>query len=489
MAFVRRLHSPVAADHVSHCLGAAYKQASCEYDDSPGSPGIEPLRLLQSLRGWTPTKSKNNYALLQQEVAEASDDDREPCSPPSAKLSQRQSLESAFHEYLARGQKIAGNGDVVEYWAFEADTYSIGILAILKRGLLNSLPQLALALITPVIQTMVLFLVFENLINERFEDPDEREGLMKGWLVPLICFLLMSLELSNEALEGIWKVTFTMRAFGGVYRLPGGPAWVAMVLGFLQFLIAALTVGCSMLVVSQQRSCLEAFTNFVALTFLTEVDNILISSRTVRNFIPMEHEIEVRHAAKSQGREAREEPEGVAWSLRMALCSSGLVLLGVFLSKHILDLAARALDEDEEPRDMAMESAWVCSGLVLINIVMLIGSRMFSTLACAKFISLFCVLYLTADLAILYHTHSRITPSLFPMVPFWFAMLASASGNACSKNPFIFLRCPFSSPLLVWSMLALAVFQVAAMYHFGTQAAAMYRFSAFYTQMSPYTTK
>jgi len=347
---------------------------------------------------------------------------------------------------------------VEETWEFEADAYAIAIVALLKKGLPDAGFQLGLALFTPIVQTLVLLMVFENLVTAERETGD---GNGVNVYVAVICFLLMALQLSNEALEGMWKVCFCMRAFGGVYADLKGPRWLALVLGFLQFTLAVFTVGCSMLVVSEQKTALDAFMNFVALAFLTEIDNLLISSKTLRSALEIDAQITVRQVTKG-GQDA-----STPWTLRLAICCNLLVMMGTCINKQAVEIAANASGETPELTDRLLEALSAFATLLVLDLVMWVGSRLVRTMTCAALVAVSCVLLVAVSMAVLYSTHRRLAPLVVIMVAFWFSMVALTSGNAVAMNPFPYLRCPVSTPLHVWAMLVLAVLMVQSVRRFG----------------------
>mmetsp|Transcript_104126 Transcript_104126/g.324663 ORF Transcript_104126/g.324663 Transcript_104126/m.324663 type:complete len:421 (+) Transcript_104126:54-1316(+) len=386
---------------------------------------------------------------------------QEDTAPENPMKGMPKQLQALFEEVLnpAQYQSLA-DGSVEETWEFEADTYAVAIIAIVKEGLPSALPQLGLALFTPVIQTTILFIVFENLVATPGTSGDASDGV-EGEVI-FICFLLMALQLSNEALEGMWKVCFCMRCFGDVYSGLKGPAWVTLVLAYMQFTLAVFTVGCSMLVVTEQTSAIDAFMNFVALAFLTETDNLLISCRTVRNFIGIDSEIKVLHARKGG------QDESTPWTPRMAVCCNVLLAVGIGIYKQATDIATAALGHPPDPFHRVWEVVSIAVALLVLNSAMWFGSRLIGTMRCATVLSFSCMTFVIVDQLFLYKRHYRMTPALLPAVPFWFGMLAQTSGNSVVKNPFIYLRCPFSTPSLVWAMLVVAVFYIYSLHAFDT---------------------
>merc|ERR1719195_307548 len=81
--------------------------------------------------------------------------------------------------------------------------------------------------------------------------------------------------------------------YSGVYQRA---CIVGVCLGFFQLTMPCYIVGLSMQLVLGADTVLDAFMNYVALIFITEIDNSVIANRVVRKLFVMSSEIHVRYA-------------------------------------------------------------------------------------------------------------------------------------------------------------------------------------------------
>merc|ERR1712083_1237438 len=77
-----------------------------------------------------------------------------------------------------------------------------------------------------------------------------------------------------------------MRVAAGFYEdVHCSSMWVGIVLGLLQTLMAGAAMAINMRLVSTAEAVLDAFLNFIALSFLTDVDNIVMDSKVVKGML------------------------------------------------------------------------------------------------------------------------------------------------------------------------------------------------------------
>mmetsp|Transcript_4933 Transcript_4933/g.6353 ORF Transcript_4933/g.6353 Transcript_4933/m.6353 type:complete len:293 (-) Transcript_4933:223-1101(-) len=283
--------------------------------------------------------------------------------------------------------------------------------------------------------------------------------------VRLICFFLMALQVSNEALEAFQKIVFCLRALTGVYVDVKGTPGPGVFLGFLQFGMSFGTVGLSMLVVSQQTTALDAFMNFVALAFLTEVDNILMSSRTVQNFVQVE-KTEIIAVIKPTAFEGAEKRP---WTPRLMCCANMMMIMPMTIGCTVVWLTTQ---RSEDPEDVLTFMERLPSALLLwaaLDLIMWFGSQKFGAVDCAVFVAFVCSALDLVDKVHLYTSYRRLFSPPVLLVPMWFQYAASVTAIAAQKDPASLLSCPFRTPLLVWSMLGQSVFFFDSLHRFGAE--------------------
>jgi len=375
---------------------------------------------------------------------------------------------------------VQPDGTVEETWEFELDTYTIGLLAMAQKGLPQGAFELGLALVTPTIQTLAFFRIFEYLMSQK-NDFDE-DHLIKSCngTVQFICFLLMALQVSNEALEGLHKLIFSFRAFGGKYKDMKKTAGIGILLGFCQCMVAIATVGLSMLVVSEQQTALDAFMNFVAVAFLTEVDNILVSARTVTGFVTTDTTITVEHTLAAEV----EHKSPHHWPMKALAVVNFLVVLSLLVCFQTLNIVIGIGNADAEKEHDAHEheeharearhgvNLWgqilpVTLVLLLLNAAMYVGNRLGLSIKYFMFMGYACLAFGAVDMAHLYSTHTRLLPFMVTQAGLAYALVAPTCAGAILFNPFPFMMCPVKSPGLVWAMLAHAVFCFESLHRFG----------------------
>eukprot|EP00416_Gambierdiscus_australes_P025348 CAMPEP_0171061238 /NCGR_PEP_ID=MMETSP0766_2-20121228/4311_1 /TAXON_ID=439317 /ORGANISM="Gambierdiscus australes, Strain CAWD 149" /LENGTH=391 /DNA_ID=CAMNT_0011516895 /DNA_START=24 /DNA_END=1199 /DNA_ORIENTATION=- len=359
---------------------------------------------------------------------------------------------------------VYANGDVEETWEFELDTYSLGVLAMAQKGLPRGGFELFLALVTPTIQVLAFYRIFSRLMS--MHDAVAADEVCNS-SVQVICFLLIALQVSNEGLEGFRKIVFSLRAFGGKFQDVKGTAFIGIALGFLQYSMAVCTVGLSMLVVSQQQTALDAFMNFVAVAFLTEVDNILVSARTVKNFVfSLDTKITVRHANAAGSEEAR----ATAWPWGFLLCINFLALLMLLMVIHGLDILEHLKQSSSSANFDIFSQLWhIALCFFVLNVMVSIGNWCRGGIAFFMVFGMLCLAFVAIDMVFLYVRGFRLVPIAVSQVVYWWAILVPACEGAVMFNPFYFITCPYRSPSLVWLMLVYTVFCFQALRQFETE--------------------
>mmetsp|Transcript_86453 Transcript_86453/g.201130 ORF Transcript_86453/g.201130 Transcript_86453/m.201130 type:complete len:412 (+) Transcript_86453:60-1295(+) len=357
---------------------------------------------------------------------------------------------------------VESDGTVVEHWEFETDAYSIGLLAMTTKGLPRGTFELILALATPTIQLLAFFRILGHLLDRPRGWDGNYVETPRNTTVQCICFLLIAMQVSNEALEGLHKLIFSFRAFGGKYKDVKKTACLGIIFGFMQCIMAVCTVGLSMLVVSEQQTALDAFMNFVAVAFLTEVDNILVAARTVTSFVSLDTTITVQHAYTMDCAECKQSH----WPTMALVVVNVLVLFSVAMSVRCFNTAAQS-DSESQGINWFGQVPWAILGLLALNTAMWIGKRVSATSKYFMGVG-YCSLTVCAiDMVYLYITHSRLLPVLLTQAAFAFSLAAPTCAGAIVFNPFPFMFCPISSPCLVWAMLLYSVFCFSAMSQFG----------------------
>lgn len=364
-------------------------------------------------------------------------------------------------EPLRKGATWANDANTEDAWEFEEDTYSLGLVAVTKRGLPSAAVPLMFALATPLIQLVAFFKIYEHMISE--PHPDDPMHVGCSLYVRLICFVLMALSLSNEGLEGLSKVVFCLRAIGGVYEDIKGIPIIGLVLSFFQFGMTIGTIGLSMLVVSEQTTALDAFMNFVALAFLTEIDNIFMSARTVQNFVSAENTFEGKIAPN-----ALQAGEKGPWTVPMMIACNLLLMVAWTVTLYIYYITAE-WSPDRESFSLAGHLPSVIITWLALMLCMWFGSKQVGAMAVARTLFFICVLMDSIDKVYLYNAGLRFFSPFLMSVTFWFEFAGPVTAMAVVQDPMEVLRCPVKSPLLVWTMLIQAVFMFDSLYRFGVQ--------------------
>lgn len=351
----------------------------------------------------------------------------------------------------ANALTLGAQGEVLERWRFDDDAYSVGLLALFRKGGPRALPEFLLAAAVPTMTILAMKLVVAHLLAQ------EAQGRKADLSVSLICFVLAALPLSNEALEGFSKMVFSMRGCAGVYT-EGNP-WclaVGVFLGFMQCFTAIVTVGVNMQLVAAAENAIDAFTNFVALSFLTEIDNLLLSSRTVRNlFGDVDLEVTVRHARPL------EDMHGAWAPCVIFLIVNALALPACALTINLYD-AAGQVREPPIVHDWCAELPGAIAAAAAVNCVTWLASRVFDIVDVAF------VLCLVLIVLLLSTTRAQWFGPLARMVVFSFVAVGAAGASAADFDPFPLITCPYRTPLLMVLLMVAAFFWLKELQEIGT---------------------
>jgi len=351
----------------------------------------------------------------------------------------------------------AGPGEE-ETWDFDQDTYTVGMLSVMNNGLIRSVPPLTVAFITPFVQTLAFFIVFQDLLHVR---PDSDEVSTRDSVAWSICFFLAGLQMSNEAAESFKKLVFSLRCIGGAFDT-GQRSPLAVVLATMQWCFSVGTMAICLLVVGQQGSAVDAFMNYVAMGFLTEIDNLLLESNCVKTWINTETEISPRRADNVFLKAT--DP----WTLQMML--SSLAMTGLLLA-----VCAHAVDLSDQAKSPPILHEWLSQlphggATMLILVCMMYLFSLFTGASQAGFlIGIISQVLCAADLVLRRNLEIQ-TWNLVPlsnMVLFLSGPIVFASGCAMASNPFLMLNCPVRVPIFIWVHLGLGVFWLDTVYRSG----------------------
>jgi len=338
------------------------------------------------------------------------------------------------------------NGD---HWEFEEDSFTVGTLAIAKRGLRGAWAPLVLALLTPLLQLVCFFAVFSFMIVEKIEVQFDGMRL----LASVTCFFLMGLQLTNEMLEGFHKMVFSWRCFSGMYKgVCQKSCIIGVALGFFQLSMPCWIVGLSMQLVLGADTVLDAFMNYVALIFITEIDNTLIGNRIVRKlFFCTGCDIHVEYAVDKSV--AASEASTERWTFGMTVFSVLWIFFCQGLGIVCQVIADTERDHVTNPRWWFQQLPAYAGLLVILHLAMGLGSLRFQVQNVASVMAVIGFLFCFT----IYLLHLRgvinLVQPLATMTIFTFGILAVPLGTAKIADPFSVLHCPVRLPSLCWLIL------------------------------------
>lgn len=210
---------------------------------------------------------------------------------------------------------------------------------------------------------------------------------------------------------------------------------------------AVLAMALSMRVVAEATSVLEAFLNYVALAFLTEVDNLVMNSRVIRRFLralgkeQTDTKVVLRRACADREAPLHWVPDGKLCPVLYGCMNAGM-FLGVCIDLLLVTSVAAARDP---PPEIDWRSG-LLGGITLViasNVLIAVsghlcgGSFMPSylfALACLVFMLLF----------------PHVGVPFARAVAFMFALFGTSAVAAAQPNQFVVIVCPVRIPLMVW---------------------------------------
>mmetsp|Transcript_105900 Transcript_105900/g.297767 ORF Transcript_105900/g.297767 Transcript_105900/m.297767 type:complete len:411 (-) Transcript_105900:128-1360(-) len=289
---------------------------------------------------------------------------REPLGPSHGYSPLARAISRPLHRSLSCCALVEDlEGGVEEQWVFEEDAYTLGINALVLKGLPWALPEVLLAIAVPMLQGYIFFEIVGLVISQ----PPPQTSC--GVLVILVCCFLAGATLSNEVIEGLRKVVFALRALSGVYENVASQRcmWISFILGASQLLMAACSFTLCFCVTLTATSALDAFMNFVTMAFIADIDNVLMRSRAVKEYVQCNPELTMKHAVGEAARVA-------ACPGRVLVCLNAILLLGVPFAICVYNLIVGV-------HDPPVELDWVAMipGAVVVwvstNLTMALGSK------------------------------------------------------------------------------------------------------------------
>jgi len=340
------------------------------------------------------------------------------------------------------------DGLVYEGWRFENDTYALGLYALVFKPLRSSIPDLLVAVCTPFLSVLAIKVIMYFLF-EGEEDGDV------SIVVRSICFILAALAISNEAAEGFSKMAFCTRCIAGTFDGVSRPRMmVALILSNMQVLVSFLTMALNMRLVASAEGVVDAFLNFVAVGFLSEIDNLIMSSVSVQAYFPDSLHAETFKMVRSPGASSKFG----RMSFPILLCVNAVIAQG--LAAHIFfQVLIGSIKDPDASFDWQSQLPNTLLAVLIINIVALLGGRVAPLFKVVHMFSL-----LTASAYILSPSDlNGMTTMVFMM----FALEGVAGSVAADAEPFEVLTCPYRVPILMWLMLGCATVRVARLQELG----------------------
>lgn len=412
---------------------------SCSFGSPPSS-----ARGLGAAGGWSPPPALLGLAAAAAEArgTPAANGTSAQCSPGEAEVAVGDGAAYVTEESGGR-----------EDWDFDEGSYSVGVIALVTRGLPSALPHLALAALTPTLQLICYLALFSEMITENITP--NLDGIRL--LTTFACFFLMGLMLMTEVQEGFKKMIFCCRcAYGKYAEVCPRAAVLGVCLGFSQLVVPCYIMGLSMQLVLGAESVLDAFTCYVALIFITEIDNYLTDSPMVKNFFKPTANIHV-HKKRVAG-------AGVAAAAAVTTLVDGgsaepwagramwFTNLGVVLVQPLNVVFVAVADTPT-----AMDLEWWAGqvpGFVLLfaalNVAMWLGAHSFGAARAAFYLAGFTLSILGALYAANIDLDIDVIQPLSTMALFMFSTMSLPAAAATAIDPFILLGCPYRLPCISW---------------------------------------
>eukprot|EP00401_Gymnodinium_catenatum_P051091 CAMPEP_0117538612 /NCGR_PEP_ID=MMETSP0784-20121206/42567_1 /TAXON_ID=39447 /ORGANISM="" /LENGTH=398 /DNA_ID=CAMNT_0005335229 /DNA_START=78 /DNA_END=1274 /DNA_ORIENTATION=- len=345
-------------------------------------------------------------------------------------------------------------GEKEEAWEFEFDTFTVGVESLLRHGCRTALPSLGLATLTVGLQVCVFLKVYAFLQTYT-------RAFNEDLLAVAVCFILAMLQISNESCEGFYKLVFGLRGLTGMYADLHPLSFVAPVaFGFLQFSIALSTMGLSMQLVAHSETTLDAFLNFVALSFIVEIDNVLMESRVMKTIAcSTEVAIRVRHSTKASTTNA-----GGVVPMTSLVALNVIVMLVIPLDVACTSVAAESQGVPLPLSHWFAEVPAVLVTLATLNLTFYVGSRFYGAVSFAfKFTPLLLAMYVGR---LTYYWLRGDAPPCSVAVTLLcgFSFFSPAVATASEQDPFPVLRCPIKVPLLSIASLVVGVLWIEALH-------------------------
>eukprot|EP00928_Gymnodinium_smaydae_P049978 TRINITY_DN33584_c0_g1_i1.p1 TRINITY_DN33584_c0_g1~~TRINITY_DN33584_c0_g1_i1.p1 ORF type:complete len:420 (+),score=26.99 TRINITY_DN33584_c0_g1_i1:81-1340(+) len=329
-----------------------------------------------------------------------------------------------------------------EVWEFEEDSYAVALVAMTTLPCPRSLPHIMIGLFTPILQNIAFLELFIYLSREKASAGD---GHKANWLVLGLCFILCGLSLSNEAIEGFQKLVHCLRGLHGMYHCNCGVVGFASgaIFGYLQYMLAILTASMCMILVYRANTVLDAFTNYVALSFLTEVDNLVMASRSVKSFVQdVQYSVTMEKAQWIYHR-----PRKPPWSISMMVAVNVIVLCCIPLPLFVNGYAASVKGQHI---DWVAQIPGSILTLAILNGSMYFAAQRLGATNAGFLCGIICQLIVFALCVSQLCFNVTLVSQLSCACTFLFSTVAAPSAAAGDFNPFESLRCPVRVPLLVW---------------------------------------
>lgn len=273
------------------------------------------------------------------------------------------------------------NGIAKEQWSFDEDAYTLSLSALYSQK--TCWPYVLISMATALLQLCIVGIVMMDLRKNQQKD---LHGVTRTMVTAaqVICTGLCLLQLSDEGCEGLHKLTFALRWYAGVYD---GPAYsnsskVAVMLSTFQVGMGVITCCVCIRVVFSAESALDTFFNYVALAFISDLDNMVMRSRMIRGCLVCEPNI------TAYWRPPEQQLISGHWNMRMAMVVNAacfLMILALNLQFLIMWHVFMS-DEHIEWIDLVVHGI---PTLCLLNSIMWFGTRQCDTFATALFLNLF----------------------------------------------------------------------------------------------------